>query len=132
MDSAPLPLITTKSNMASSIMKYSIPSPFLVPVQFIAHPSEEWLSKAPAKIRKLNNAPILPNKPMINIILPNDCAMMTIQAMYIGIFFNAKEANDPLIPTPPPKSSHHPKSFCMPYGNIMIPETTLIRVKVKL
>ena len=132
MDSAPLPLIKTNSNMANSMMKYSIPSPFLLPVQFIAHPSEECLNIAPTKIKKLNNAPILLKNPIINMILPNDCASITIQAIYTGIFFVANEARDSLIPTPPPKSFHQPKSFCIPYGKIMIPEITLIKVKVKL
>lgn len=38
-DIAPLPFITIINNIDSSIIKYSIPSPFFFPFQFIVHPA---------------------------------------------------------------------------------------------
>jgi len=86
VDSAPLPLRTMTRRSDRSNTKYSIPSPFFDPNQFSVHPSGRWTMSAPVKM--MNNPPvaILPKKPDIRPILPNDCPMIMSQAINLGMF----------------------------------------------
>ncbi len=49
IDRAPFPFIKITIRIERSITKYSMPSPFFFPNQFIAHPSDACTMRAPAK-----------------------------------------------------------------------------------
>jgi hypothetical protein len=77
--------MTKRTDMSNT--KYSIPSPLFDPNQFSVHPSGKCTRSAPVKIMNSPPAAILPRKPDIRAILPNDCPMMMSHATDLGMFF---------------------------------------------
>ena len=70
---------------------------------------------APVKMMNSPAAAILPKKPDISAILPNDCPMIMSQAINLGMFLAVSCSREPLIPgAPNPGAPDHPKSFYMP------------------
>src|SRR6266446_2747899 len=98
IDSAPLPLRTMTRRSDKSNTKYSIPSPFFDPNQFSVHPSGKWTMSAPVKMMNSPPAAILPKKPDISAILPNDCPMIMSQAINLGMFLAVSCSRERLIP----------------------------------
>ena len=71
--------------------------------------------RAPVKMMNSPPAAILPKKPAISAILPNDCSMIMSQAINLGTFLVVSCSREALIPGGPnTEVLHYPKSFCMP------------------
>jgi len=67
-----------------------------------------------APVKMMNNPPaaILPRKPKISAMLPNDCPMIMSQAINSGTFLAVICSRAALIPgRPNPGAVDHPKSF---------------------